>query len=192
MRRKRLSCVVALALCAVIVVAASGCGGDTAKAKQDMQQGDKMVQNLDAKGKELSKSINDFFGKLAQDVSTGKTIDPNTFAQETKKLQGELTAYTKEANKAKAEYKKIKGLKGVPDYVAYADLMISVINRSNKEIDALVSFLGKTSQSVTAGTFDAAQFSTEVSNLNADVQKQGQTVNAELKKAQDLKTKKKL
>jgi hypothetical protein len=148
----------------VVVGLCVGCGSDTKQAKEDVQQGE-------AKAAKVVQLVND---KMVSSMTTpfDSVADPAKFkteAEKSKEFYNELSAT---ADEAIASYNNVKTLKGVPDHVAYADLMIQVMGYYKQQTAVLIKFMDEAIALVNAG--DSAglqqlstQLQTDIKNINA-------------------------
>jgi hypothetical protein len=155
-----------LMLCVGLIVVGlcAGCGSDTKQAKEDVQQGE-------AKAAKVVQLVND---KMVSSMTTpfDSVADPAKFkteAEKSKEFYNELSAT---ADEAIASYNNVKTLKGVPDHVAYADLMIQVMGYYKQQTAVLIKFMDEAIALVNAG--DSAglqqlstQLKTDIKNINA-------------------------
>ena len=118
---KRLLVLVSVLVVGLAVIAAAGCGGNTSQAKTDMKTADTafaaVKTQMDALGTSLTTVLGgavsgNFSALTPQVIDTAETTINGILAQ---------------IPKVKADYEKIAGLSGVPDYVAYADAMIKTL-----------------------------------------------------------------
>jgi predicted nucleic acid-binding Zn-ribbon protein len=161
----------------------AGCGGDTKQAQDYVKKGDKLMD-------EVANQL----GQLAAMLSSINTIVTNpTQATATVQQIKEFGAgLTSKGAEAKAEYQKIKSLKGVGDYVKYADLKIEILDDIDKLIAQFDRFLDQLLAMVNSGSATQEQltslqdsFQKEISTLTGEISKLG-------KEANDLKTEKNL
>ena len=141
--RKLTVLAVCLALAAATVIIIAGCGGDTSQAKQYMKKGDDLMTQVESKANEFQTKVQQGLG----DITNPATI------QQIKTLG---KAIDDKAQQARAAYAKIDSLKGVPDYVEYADLQIQLIDSLSKSIAALNTFLDQASTAKSAADLQAA------------------------------------
>lgn len=166
MKRFVTVCLVAVMLLAMLAFLA-GCGGDSKQAKQDMQAGDKLMAEVTSMGSEMSGKVTQAF----TDVS-----DPAKYAAAIEQVKGFANQLKAKATEAKAEYVKIKALKGVDDYVKYTDLMIIDIDSINELMTKMNEMLDKMNGAVTAGSVDQItalqeQFTKDMTNIQEKAQK---------------------
>jgi len=141
--RKLTVLAVCLALVAAAVVIISGCGGDTSQAKQDMNKGDQLMTQVETKAKEFQTAVQQGLG----DITNPATIQ---------KIKDMATGIDTTAQQSKAAYAKIEALKGVPDYVEYADLQIKLIESLSKSVGAMNTFLDQAGAAKTPADLQAA------------------------------------
>lgn len=120
----------------------SGCGGDTARAKSYMQKADATFEQVKTDSNELASKITAAFGDITDPAKFKAAVDDlNTF----------LDGIDQKADAARAEYEKIKPLKGVPDYVTYADMQIELIGLIKEATAQLKSVMSQIQTAATAG-----------------------------------------
>ncbi|MBN1289708.1 MAG: hypothetical protein JXA49_08745 [Actinobacteria bacterium] len=107
-----------------------GCGGgDTAKAKEYMQSGDKIMDEVEDESEDMDREMTDIIDATESgEVTSSSEAEENheTFIDNTDKL-------IEKAEEAKTEYKKILDLSDVADYREYAELSIEFID-TNMEL----------------------------------------------------------
>lgn len=155
--------VVMLSISLVFVLA--GCGGDTAQAKEYMEQGDRLVQQLQEEAQEWQTGVT----TSMQDVS-----DPEKYAAAIDRAKSSANDLGDTAEEAKAEFQKIKGLEGVDDYKEYADLQIEALDKFQELIVRTNSFFDQVVAMVNAGditgiTTAQTAYQTEVNELGKDI-----------------------
>ena len=141
--RKYTVLTVCLALVAAAAIIISGCGGNTSQAKQDMNKGDQLMTQVETKAKQFQTAVQEGLG----DITNPATI------QQIKDMAKSIDTT---AQQSRAAYAKIDSLKGVPDYVEYADLQIQLIENLSKSVGAMNKFLDQSSAAKTASDLQAA------------------------------------
>ena len=185
---------VALVILAVTVAAAglTGCGGDSGKARQYVQQGDKTIVVIDTKSKTLGNDMEKLFNGLYDKISKGETPDVAAF----KSSAGEIKAMAHEmirlAGTAKAELKKVDALKKVPYYKKYADLKIKIIDANVAGLNQLKRFLDESTAMLTAKPFDPTSFQSFVTEFADSIAKEGDQAGKLQEQANSLKKKQNL
>ena len=162
--------VLALSLSAVL----TGCGGDTKQAQQYMKAGDSLVTKLQKDSQTWQTEVSSSFAN---------TSDPAAFSAAINQAKSSANELSATAGEAKAEYAKIKSLKGVPDYVKYADLEIQamdlfqqLIKETNTFFDQIVAMansgdLTSVSNAQKAYTDTANKIGAQISKLDQQAQK---------------------
>jgi hypothetical protein len=153
-------------LCAGLIVVGLcvGCGSDTKQAKEYVKQGEttaaKVVQEVNDK---MVSSMTTPFDSVA---------DPAKFKIEADKSKEFYNQLSGDVDEAIASYNKVKTLKGVQNYVDYADLMIEVIGYYKQQSETVNRFMDDAITLVNAGDSAglqkiSAQLQTDVKNINA-------------------------
>ena len=178
--------VVALCLAIAMVVALPGCGGDTGRAKEYINNANKIIEDIEADSDEIQKEQFDtIFTELA-----GGEVTSSAKAEE---LADGLTDATekslKTASEAKAELEKVASLEGVEDYKEYALLRISVIDGIIELIEQTEKYLKDLAEILTAAEAgqpvdlakvesDSMAFFTKVQELQESVKESGEAADA--------------
>lgn len=127
--------VTVLILAAAIAPVLVGCGGsDTSKAHEYMKKGDELLTGMNTEGTKLEEEVT----KLITTYSAGMNTEPAGVKAAVKEIEDLMAGLETKEKEAKADYEKILGLKGVPDYVEYANLRIEGIDKSSS-INALIN-----------------------------------------------------
>jgi predicted nuclease with TOPRIM domain len=134
---------VCLALVAAAAIIISGCGGNTSQAKQAMNKGDQLMTQVESKAKQFQTAVQEGLG----DITNPATIQ---------KIKDMAKSIDTTAQQARAAYARIDSLKGVPDYVEYADLQMELIDNLSKSVGAMNKFLDQASAAKTAAELQAA------------------------------------
>jgi uncharacterized short protein YbdD (DUF466 family) len=133
MKRAIISGLVSLLVLAAVTAAAGCGGGDAEQAQKYMEQGDKLAAGIGNKSEETD--------------STWKALQENTDPA----LRGAAWEQFQSVNsvervllqRAKAEYQKINGLKGVNDYVKYVELKSLALDAQEQMMKATDDFFEK-------------------------------------------------
>ena len=130
--KKYMVLVLLLAL-AGCLLCAGGCGSDTSQAKSDLKQGDTLMGEISTQ-----------FGELGAKLSNINTEVTNTTeaANAVRQIDEFSTLLTASISKAKAQFGKVKSLKGVADYQKYADLQVKILDNMKTLTTKLNAFLG--------------------------------------------------
>ena len=159
-----------------------GCGGgDTEQAKEHMQNGDELIQELQSQANtwqsELTSSMTDI-------------ADPAKLEAAIEKAKSDADDLSEIAEEAKTEFAKIMGLSGVDDYKEYADLETQaldtfqeIIEKTNMFFDEMLT--AATANDLTAITSLTNQYSEEAGTLGDEISELDE-------KAQQLKADKNL
>lgn len=115
--------IVAIAIAAIMAFSLIGCGGDTDKAKEYMEKGDELTLALETESMKLT----DELMALTTDYIAGKNTEPAGVTAKVEEIKNMASAMESNGGKAMVEYEKILGLKGVDDYVRYANMQIEVL-----------------------------------------------------------------
>ena len=128
---------VALMLVVSLGIALTGCGGDTSKAKEYINNADAIIEEVGENSSEMETQIDTIFTELA-----GGEVTSSAKADELAKGLADATDdLIKEADKAKTELEKVATLEGVDEYQEYALLRISVIDDITELIQSTEKFL---------------------------------------------------
>jgi hypothetical protein len=182
MKRLVTSGIIAMLLVAVIACV-SGCGGDTKQAQQYMKAGDAQMAQVETKANELSAQV----GAAFTDITS-----PAAFSAAVAKVKSLADEITAEAQKAKAEYEKIKPLKGVPDYKKYAALQILIVDTEEELMKRMNAFLDQSAAIVSSGTGSTEQLTALQQSFQADIDKLTNAIGKAEEQANKLKSDKNL
>lgn len=129
--KKGITLALALLLVVTLVSAVTGCSSGDKQAKQYMQKGDVLLEDVQSKAEAWN----------AQVKAIG--ADPATIAAQVEQARiagDELIAVSQAA---KVEYEKIKAMDGVAVYKEYADLRIGELDSIQQIVTKTYDFLGK-------------------------------------------------
>lgn len=163
-----------LAVAAVLLFAAAllsliaGCGdGVTAEAKEYMQEGDRIVSELEAETDDLMAEMSEIFYQVSDMESFMDAVD------EVKSTTADLRD---RAEEAMAAYEKIEALEGVEDYKDYAFNRIGSAFFYQEMLNTIDAFLDEMAAAVEAGTVDedtlseiAGSFESQMAELAAEL-----------------------
>lgn len=138
-----------------------GCGGDTGKAKENMETADAAFAALEKKLDEM--------GKLSEEL-IGAAVTGNLAAITPEKVQrvsALVTEVAPEIEAVKADYQKILELKGVDDYAEYATTMIAALDAQAVSVKAGGELLAKLVPVLQSG--DPAQISAAIKDNAAGI-----------------------
>jgi uncharacterized protein YoxC len=169
-----------------------GCGGTRGQAQAYMKKGDETVLVIEKDSKTLVAKTNQTFSDLYKAIDAGKTPDAGAFEEDSQEIEALAEKMLDTASDAKAEYEKIIVLKGVPDYVNYAEAKVKVIDANVKGLKELQTFLGQQEEKLTVKPFDPVAFQIAVVQFSDSLDKLGQETDKLQKTAEDLKKEKEL
>lgn len=159
---KKLLMASVVVLLVVALMAVAGCGGDTGKAKDQMKVADDAYNKVKTQMDELQNSLTAVLGGAVSGNFSALTPDV------VKKADDGIKAVVAELPAVKAEYQKITTLKGVDDYVTYANDMIktvdldeSVLKQGQQLVEAIAPMIqaGNTAGVTQYFTANSAQIS---------------------------------
>jgi hypothetical protein len=133
MKRAIISGLVLLLVMVGATVTAGCGGGDTGQARKYVKLGDQLTLERGGKNTEL----------LTAWKTVRETADPVAKGAAWEQAQSIYNDLQALVQKEKAEYGKIKGLKGVGDYVKYAELKILALNALDQSMKSTNDFLQK-------------------------------------------------
>ncbi len=157
-----------------------GCGGDTKQAQTCMKEGDAKLEKL--------KADTATFGNEMATLSS--ITDPAAAVTAVNKAKASAASLSKTSDQATAAYQKIKSLKGVPDYVKYADLEIKAMDVFQQLVESIDSYFNQFLSMVNAGDLSGLPSASKASSATTD--KLGQEFSKLSEQAQQLKSDKKL
>lgn len=165
--RKSISLVLVIMLALIAVSLLPGCGGDTKQAKKYMENGDKLVQQLQKEASTWQTDVS---------ASMGNVNDPVAFQSAIEKAKASANELSKTAGEAKAEFEKINTLEGVDDYAEYADLQIQALDKFQELITKTNSFFDQIAAMVNSGdvtglTAAQEQYTNEVNAIGEEINK---------------------
>ena len=169
-----------------------GCGGTRGKAQASMKKGDEIVVVIEKDSETLVVKMDKTFSDLYKEINAGKTPDAGAFDKSSKVITALAHKMLDKASQAKAEYEKIRRLKGVPDYAKYAGLRIKVIDANVEGLKQLESFLGQEKDRLSATPFDPVAFQVAVIQFSDSLKKMGEETGELQRQAEDLKKQKRL
>jgi len=169
-----------------------GCGGPKGEARSHMKKGDEIVVLIEKNSKTLVAKMDKTFSNLYKQMNSGKTPDAAAFDISAKEITVLAEKMLDKASLAKAEYGMIRRLKGVPDYVKYAEMKIKVIDSNFQGLKQLQDFLAEGKKKLAAQPFDPVAFQIAVVQFSDSMKKLGEESGKLQKQAEDLKKQKKL
>jgi chromosome segregation ATPase len=162
---------VAVAICLSMVVAvvalAAGCGGNNAQAKQDTQQAEQLLKQIDTQGNALGGEVTQAFSSVTSAASFNAAVT---------QVKATISKLTDSINQAKAKFQKIKQSANAGNYSKYSDLQLKVLGYEDQLAQEVNSFLDQAAAIVNSPTGSADQlkslqttFTTKVNDLGAKV-----------------------
>jgi hypothetical protein len=143
----------AIVLLMVAFMAAS-CGGDPAKAKAYVREGDALLVKIQPVSQDLSSAISELFKAV---FAEGK-VDAAAFVTGAAKIKEQADRLLSGAESARKEYARVAELEGVTDYARYADYQQQIIELNAKGVADLNAFLDEWAASAEADAFDPVAF----------------------------------
>jgi len=181
-----------VAVTMLVLALLPGCGGDTGKARDYTQKGDKIILGMQTETYKLNKTLQ----RILTDLSSGKI----TVSAQAKQMENDLEKASadpvEKAKSARAEFEKVLGLQDVGSYKEYATLRIEAIDNVIKIIDESKVFLA-----YSAGFLETAEKGQAVNQQEwqdkaqtffSSINELGQKVNESGQKADKLKKEKNL
>lgn len=155
----------------------AGCGTDTKQAQQYINAGDEIVKKFQSAAQPWENEIS---------AAQAAVSDPAQFSADVAKAKAAAGNLPRIIDEAKAEYEKIKGLKGVDDYARYASLEIEaldkikqVIQKTNNYFDQMIAL--NNSSNTTGNEVVLKQYQDDITRLNdsaANLDRQAQKLKA--------------
>ena len=189
--KKPASVLIALALVASLATASlilTGCGGNTAQAK-----------NLSVKANEVAGKMNDVSSKLTTNLqalfsqtSSGALPDAAKFETGAKDMKTQSAQVAKDIAEIRTQYGAIKKLNDAEKYKQFADIQLQILDLTEKSIKAIDTFLDSVSAMITSGTLTKASFNQAKDALFNEVSPMGNQAQKLSTKAKDLREKNKL
>ena len=181
--------IVAVVLVLVFVVFK---GNDTAKAKEYMKKANGMLEAVEKKGSDISDSLS----ALGDEMSAGTIASSQDYNAKAETIKSDISSAQSDAEDAKTEYEKIKGLKGVEDYKKYALVRIEETDIGMEMLKAeeeLIDFTGEFLVSVEAGTTtDFTEYLNKAKESATNMTELGKKLVSTSEKASSLKEDKNL
>lgn len=179
-------CIVAFSMTTLL----TGCGGDGAKAKQYVNEGDRLISSIEDNGVELGSAIEEAFEELFELISQGKAPDTSSFSEQSDRMSSLADEMLVEAESAKAAYGNVEQLDDVPDYEQYAALMIRLVDVNSEGLNQLMDFLEQVEARLTTSPFDAVAFQVFVTEFGESMESIGEEGGRIQEEAQQLKKQK--
>ncbi len=155
----------------------AGCGTDTKQAQQYMNAGDAIVKKFQSAARPWENEIS---------AAQAAVSDPAQFSADVAKARAAAGNLPRIIDLSKAEYEKIKSLKGVDDYARYARLEIEaldeikqVIQKTNNYFDQMIAL--NNSSNTSANEVVLKQYQDDITRLNdsaANLDQQAQKLKA--------------
>lgn len=171
-----------------------GCGNDTEEAKKYMNAGDNIISNLQTNSETLVTQMTE----IGNDLSNGTITSSSQLETRTEEYEKNTKDLVEQANKAKAEYKKILDLNGVDDYADYAKLGIDLIGTAVSFLEEMNQLLQETldylkkAESGTLTENDNTEYSNSIKNMQVDIETKTEEANETADKMKELKKEKDL
>lgn len=128
---------VALVLVVSLGLALTGCGGDSSKAKEYINNADAIIDEVGENSAEMEAQIDTIF----TDLAAGEVTSSAKADELAEGLADATDDLITKADEAKVELQKIASLEGVDEYQEYALLRISVIDDITELIQLTEKFL---------------------------------------------------
>lgn len=178
---------VALVLVVSLGIALTGCGGDTSKAKEYINNADAIIDEVGENSSEMEAQIDTIFTELA-----GGEVTSSAKADELAKGLADATDdLISKVNEAKLELEKVASLEGVDEYQEYALMRISVIDDITELIQLTEKFLKDLSQVLVAAetgqTVDLAKVESESTAFFTNILELQENIEANGEKADELR-----
>lgn len=159
---KKAFILVMVVMLACTVLAVTGCGGDTAKAKEYMKEADEAWSKLDSDLQELdSKSTALMTAALTGNMEAIKVEDLQLVKESTEKVLPEF-------KKVEALYNKIvEECEDCPDYAEYADLMLRALEKDQEVVQAGADLLAELQPVMESG--DMAQLEVAITAAQTEI-----------------------
>lgn len=166
--KRSLTITVGLLLIITMLALLAGCGGgNSAEAKEYMQEGDRLVSEIESESEDLMAEISQVFYQVADMESFMEAVDV------AKSITAELSD---KADEAIAQFEKIEALEGVEDYKDYAFYKIGSAFFFQEMLKTIDAFLDEMVQAVESGTVDedtlneiAQSFQDEITQLSSEL-----------------------
>lgn len=188
--KKHLVLAVAVVLVAVMVLALTGCGGDTDKAKDYIQKAEATADEFAGESEKMGASLETLMTELSTAISAGTLPDGAEFKASVDEIRSSIASIYKGLQKSKVEYEKVKTLKGVDDYVAFAEIRIQQVDASSMIFKEIAAYLDKTSAAIASGSADPASLGASMMDfgeLMTDLTEQGDELNNKAEKLNEDK-----
>jgi hypothetical protein len=174
-----------LLLCVVLL---ASCGGDAAKARGYVSEGDALLVKVQPVSLKLSKDISSLFGG----VFSGGKVDASAFSSGAVKVREGSDKMLAGAESAKKKYAQVDGLKDVPYYRQYAEYQLKIIELNKQGIGSLKAFLDEWVPAVSSPVFDPVAFVNASRDLSDKADQTAAAIEKLEKQAAALKKDKKI
>ena len=182
--KRPLTITVGLLLIITMLALLAGCGGsESAKAKEYMQEGDRLVSEIESESEDLMSEMSQAFYQVADIDSFLLAVD------ETKSITAELSDKTDEAI---AQFEKIEALEGVEDYKDYAFYKIGSAFFFQEILKTIDTFLDEMVQAVESGTVDEDTLNQIVQTFQDEIAQLGSELDETERMAEEVKEEKNL
>jgi hypothetical protein len=178
--KRSMAVVVCVVLLGAVLALAAGCGSDNAQAKQDTQQAEKLLNQVDTQGSALGNEITQVFSSVTSPASF------NTAVTQVKATVSKITATVKQAQ---AKFQAVKSSASAGAYAKYADLQLKVLSYEDQLAAAVSTFLDQAAAIVNSPTGTPQQLTDLQTAFTTKVNDLGAKVSEAQKAATDYKTK---
>lgn len=113
-----------------------GSGGDTAKAKEYMQSGDDILEEVRTDSEDFGEQFEELGEEMQSADMSSSDLDKSVSA-----LEETAEDIINKADEAKSEYEKILDLSGVDDYQKYAKLAIDLIENNTTIMEESIGMM---------------------------------------------------
>lgn len=169
-----------------IAVALSGCGGDTDRAKSDINSGDNMLLAVKTQETRLSTGINKLLDSVSKAIKEGKKPGVAAFEKGAAAVMADAEAVKKAQVNAAREYRAASKLENAGDYAKYASYKLQSSELTLKGLDYLEKYLKDAGALVKSRNFNAEQFLKTTESAGQALEETGKKVEALQKQAENL------
>lgn len=186
--RKWIVPVVALVMALSMILVLPGCGGDTKQAQQLAKDVKAVEADIEEMGTELETEIQSVF----TEAFASGTFDAAKFQTGVDKIKSQLDDVLAKAEPAKKDLEKIKTLKGVENYVKWADIQLELLDLAAQSADKLNAFFDEIAKMAQSGSVDVQALQTATQQFEEEMGSITKKQEELQKEATDLETKYKL
>lgn len=188
LRSVRLPICLALLPAILAIVCACGCGGDAARAKAYMEQGDAELVKMKPISLRLTKSTDQMFEQI---FANGK-VDTASFKKNSEAVSKAADELAAAAAVARQRYSSIDSLKEVGGYKKYGQVRIKELALNDQGLEQLKAFVDAWNKAISESAFDpvafvgaAKELSGQSANIATEIEKLEKQA-AEVKKSEKL------